>query len=135
MALQDQLQTASGDPFLEQARRILAQRQTRALVIDRDLLGEPGWDILLCAFIANRKGEACCLEDVAREIALSPSTTRRWADALAQRGYLHQREGLLAISEDAEAKLAAMFKKQLIEVLQTLGIGHEPGRPDADRRA
>jgi hypothetical protein len=122
MTLSEQFTKANRDPLLEQAKKILDQRRTRALVIDRDLLGEPGWDILLCAFIANRKGEACQLLDVAKEIDLSPSTTKRWADALTQRGFLRQRDGLLAISEDAEAKLAAMFKKQLIEVLQAVGI-------------
>lgn len=123
MALTEQFSVGRRDPLLEQAEKIFAQRQMRAQVIDRDLLGEPGWDILLCAFIANRKGDACRLSDVARAIDLGTATTQRWADALTQRGYLHQREGLLAISEDAEAKLAVMFRKQLAEILQAFGIG------------
>lgn len=123
MALTEQFPAVGRDPLLEQAQKIFAQRQTRAQVIDRDLLSEPGWDILLCAFIANRKGEACRLAEVARAIDLGTATTQRWADALTERGYLHQREGLLAISEDAEHKLAGMFRKQLSEILQSLGIG------------
>lgn len=111
------------DLLCEQAQKILAQRQARAQVIDRDLLGEPGWDILLCAFIANRKQTACPLSDVAQTIDLSIASTQRWADALTQRGYLHQREGLIAISEDAEAKLAGMFRKQLAEIMQAFGSG------------
>lgn len=123
MPLTEKFPRHGRDPLLEQAEKIFAQRQTRALVIDRDLLGEPGWDILLCAFIANRKGDACRLSDVAEAIDLGTATTQRWADALTQRGYLHQRDGLLAISEDAEAKLAGMFRKQLTELMQAFGIG------------
>ena len=117
MALTEQFPVASRDPLLEQAEKIFAQRRARAQLIDRDLLGEPGWDILLCAFIANRKGTACRLSDVAEAIDLSTATTQRWADALTQRGYVHQRDGLLAISEDAEARLAGMFRNQLTEII------------------
>lgn len=130
MALTEQFIVAGRDPLLEQAQKIFAQRQARTQVIDRDLLGEPGWDILLSAFIALRKGEACRLTEVARAIDLSPATTQRWADALTQRGYLSQREGLIAISEDAEAKLAAMFKKQLIEILMDPGLSRDTAGPD-----
>lgn len=129
MAFTDQFPSKGRDPLLAQAEKILSQRQKRTLVIDRDLLGEPGWDILLCAFIAARKGEACALADVAQTIDLGLATTRRWADALTERGFIGQREGLLEISVDAEAKLAAMFKKQLAEIIEALGVGQETGQP------
>jgi len=125
MASIDQLPDRGEDPLLKQAQKILAQRQTRALVIDRDLLGEPGWEILLCAFIAARKGEPCVLADVAQTIDLGLATTQRWADALTERGFVSQRKGLLEISVDAEAKLAGMFRKQRIELMQELGSGYD----------
>lgn len=135
MALTDQFPEKGRDPLLEQAQKILAQRQMRALVIDHDLLGEPGWDILLCAFIAARKGEACTLVEVARAIDLSLATTQRWANALTERGFIRQREGLLEITVDAEAKLAALFKKQLIEVLEALGIDPQTADPSRKDRS
>jgi hypothetical protein len=106
------------DPLLKQAETILAQRQTRCLVLDRDILGEPGWDILLCAFIAYRKGVACILEDVASTIDLSPALTKRWVTLLAERKMLTIHRGLFSITEETEQKISKMFEKQITEMLK-----------------
>lgn len=120
MASTEQFHQRAADPILDQAEKILSQRQSRALMIDPEVLGEPGWDILLCAFIAHRKGLVCNLSDVAGEIGLSPSTTRRWIDILAVRELLVQREDFFTISEGAELKLSTMFKKQINEIIRAL---------------
>ena len=111
----------ANDPILFQAEKIFSQRQLRYSVIDRDVLGEPGWDILLCAFIAQRKGCACSLNDVASEIGLGLATAGRWVDLLAHRGMLVLRGSLFAISEDTETVLSAMFKAQIKELFSTIG--------------
>lgn len=111
----------ASDPILFQAEQIFSQRQRRYSVIDRDVLGEPGWDILLCAFIAQRKGRACSLNDVASEVGLGLATAGRWVDLLAHRGMLVHRGSLFAISEDTEAVLSAMFKAQIKELFSTIG--------------
>lgn len=108
------------DPVLEQAEKILAQRQSRALVIDPDLLGEPGWDILLCAFIAHRRGLVCKLREVASEIGLGISTAKRWIDLLSLRDMLIQKGDFFVISEDTERKLATMFKLQIKQAIESI---------------
>lgn len=111
----------ASDPILFQAEQIFSQRQRRYSVIDKDILGEPGWDILLCAFIAQRKGRACSLNDVVGEVGLGLATARRWVDLLAHRGMLVLKGSLFAISEDTEIALSAMFKAQIKEIFSAIG--------------
>lgn len=118
------------DPVLQQAEIILAQRLTRSLVLDRDIFGEPGWDILLCAFIARRKGTDCALEEVARAIDSPPTITERWVNLLVEKNMLFFKENMFAITLETEQKLATMFKLQIDKALRSLPpvIGlHEQG--------
>lgn len=120
MQFTEHFHAKTNDPVLEQAEKIFAQRQSRSLIIDPDILGEPGWDILLCAFIAHHKGTNCSLDEVADKIGLSVSTASRWVDLLALREFLFQKDGFFSISEEAELKLSTMFKKQMIALLQSV---------------
>jgi hypothetical protein len=130
----EQFQRRASDPLLEQAEKILLQRQSRSLVIDRDILGEPGWDILLYAFISHRKGLVCSLSEAASTIDLGLPTTQRWVDLLTSRGLLVRRESFFAISEEAELKLTKMFKKQISEVIQAINERWQP-RENNSRQA
>jgi len=122
MAVTEQFSANANDFLLVQAERVFTQRQTRRLVIDPDILGEPGWDILLCAYIAFRKGSPCRSETVANEIGLSAATTKRWIDILTERDLLIQEGGHFAISIGAEAKLSGLFSRQINEALQAYGL-------------
>lgn len=119
MALLEQFDRDARDPVLEQAQTIFKQRQMRASVFDPDLLGEPGWDILLYAFIAQGKWKVCGIEDLSREIGLSEATATRWVDILIARGLIVERAGNYVTSEPAAAKLASLFKMQMAEMLST----------------
>lgn len=131
MPLNDDLRLEPSDPVVFQAEKILAQRQTRALVIDRDLLGEPGWDIILCAFIAHRRGSVCKQNDVAKEIDLSISLIRRWVDILSLRGFLLKKDDFFVISEPTERKLSMMFELQIKQALETLAGFQRARTPSA----
>lgn len=131
MPLNDDLRLGSSDPVVFQAETILAQRQARALVIDRDLLGEPGWDILLCAFIAHRKGSVCEQHDIANEIDLSISLVSRWVDILSLRGLLLKRDDFFVISESVERKLSMMFELQIKQALEMFADFQKNGAPSA----
>lgn len=122
MAMREQFRATATDPLLVQAERVLSQRQARRMVIDPDVLGEPGWDILLCAYIAHRKGNYCSLGAVASEIGLNAQTTKRWVDLLTLRELLIQENDLFAINDDAEAKLSTLFSRQINEMLQAMGL-------------
>lgn len=123
------------DPVLKQAEVILAQRLTRSLVLDRDIFGEPGWDILLCAFIARRKGTDCALEEVARAINATPSITERWVNLLVEKNMLYFKENMFTITLETEQKLATMFKLQIDKALRSLppvfGLHQQGGHQQA----
>jgi hypothetical protein len=130
----EQFQTKTTDPLLDQAETIFSQRQSRALMIDPEILGEPGWDILLCAFIAHRKGKVCSLNNVASEISSSLSTTKRWVELLTLRKFLVEKDGFFAITEEAEHKLSIMFKKQIKEVIQAISLAQQRHEDEGRRK-
>lgn len=101
------------DALAAQAERIFAQRQERLRIFDPDLFGEPGWDILLCAYIASRKGAACLVDQVAAVLGIAPSTARRWVRILEDRGILMANGEAFAISLETECKLSEMFQNQI----------------------
>lgn len=90
------------------------------MVIDHDLLGEPGWDILLYAFIAQRKGVACTISDTAAQVGVGLETARRWVALLEERGLLVRRDDVFGISDEAETKMANLFQVQIKEVLDEI---------------
>ncbi|MBY0394615.1 MAG: hypothetical protein K2Q27_15290 [Novosphingobium sp.] len=118
MAWREQYPAIAPDPLLKQAETVFSQRQARCSIIDPDFLGEPGWDILLCAYIAHRKGTNCSQETFASQIGLSLEVTKRWVDFLAARDMLELKGPTCTISVTAEAKLTTLFSKQYEELLQ-----------------
>lgn len=98
-------------PLLKEAERILAYRRDRLQLIGEDLFGEPAWDILLCGYIASRKGEACLIDDVQAITRLSSTSIRRWLVLLETRGLAHANKAAFAITLEAEARLNSLFEK------------------------
>ena len=109
------------DPLVIQAQKIFAQRQARLKLIDADLLGEPGWDIMLRAFIETRRGSGCRIDSLPAEISASPEITARWIAVLVERGMVERRGSMLALTENAETSLRLMFSAQLKEMMQEFG--------------
>lgn len=111
---------AFADPIVLQAEKILSQRQTRNLVIDPDLLGEPGWDIILSAFIATGKSKICTAGSLATDLDLSLSVVNRWINLLTERDMI-QVDGLkVSISPNADGKLRKMFGAQMQALFKEL---------------
>lgn len=105
------------DPLVLQAQTILAQRLARLKVIDPDLLGEPGWDILLMVFIATGKGNACKIDTLGGELGLSEITTARWVAVLAERNMLEVDGNLATLSDKTERTMRVLFSAQLDDLL------------------
>jgi len=114
------------DLLLVQAQRIFDQRKSRGEVIDRDLLGEPGWDILLFAFIRQRKGMICDLVSLVGEVGIGLETAKRWVELLEQRKLVVRQDSFFAITDDAEAKLSKMFSDQLREMSEAISRESNP---------
>lgn len=99
------------------------------MVLDRDIFGEPGWDILLCACIACRKGVDCVLDDVAAALDLSPTIARRWVDLLVERSMLVCSGSLFALTDVTKQKLATMFKLQVDRIIKATSVFFEMHPP------
>lgn len=98
-------------PLFREAERILAYRQDRLALIGQDLFGEPAWDILLCGYVASRKGGGCLIEDMQAITRLSSASIRRWLIVLETRGLVQANEAAFAITLDAEARLNNLFNR------------------------
>ena len=110
----------TGDPLILQAEKIFAQRQTRSTVIAAELLGEPGWDILLMAFIASGKGGGCERDAIAAELGLSETLMHRWIDLLVCRGMLEVSDSMIVLTDKAERKMRKLFSAQLQDLLRDI---------------
>lgn len=101
------------DPLVLHAENVFAQRQARAFVIDRDLLGEPVWDIILCAVIAEGRGAACTVEYLARKIGESPKTTERWVNIMIDRSVLEIKDENISLNSRPENAMRRHLKMQM----------------------
>lgn len=118
MRFMKQSQNESTDLLLVQAERVFLQRQSRKAVIDAELLGEPGWDIMLCAYIARRKGDKCTITTLSDKIDLNGCIIKRWVLLLMSRDMIVENEGSFVISDIAEMKISMLFSKQMQELMQ-----------------
>jgi hypothetical protein len=72
---------------LETARRLYKARQLRTdFVGEKDLFGEPAWDILLDLFIRQAGAEPFSVEDAVINANTSRATGLRWVQALMHHG-------------------------------------------------
>lgn len=77
------------------AERVWESRRARAQVISPHLLGEPGWDMLIDLFIAERRGRASLVKSVCLASGVPYTTAWRWLRVL-------EREGLVRLASDSK---------------------------------
>ena len=77
------------------AQRVCEARSARVNVISSHLLGEPGWDMLLDLFIAERQGRASVVKSVCFASGVPYTTAWRWLRVL-------ERERLVVFSTDSK---------------------------------
>lgn len=77
------------------AERVWESRRARAQVIAPHLLGEPGWDMLIDLFIAERQGRASLVKSVCLASGVPYTTAWRWLRVL-------EREGLVCLASDSK---------------------------------
>lgn len=64
------VEAAKSDSYVKVAQRLLAERAIRSGIIEPNLVGEPAWDILLSAYVADPAVpravvEACSVDGIA----------------------------------------------------------------------
>ncbi|MBC2669607.1 transcriptional regulator [Novosphingobium piscinae] len=77
------------------AERVWEARRARAQVIAPHLLGEPGWDMMIDLFIAERQGRVSLVKSVCLASGVPYTTAWRWLRVL-------EREGLVRLTSDSK---------------------------------
>ena len=82
----DQSETAPGrQRLLSKAQLVLSSRRAREQYFDRDLFGEPAWDILLALYVTEDAGARFTVSKLAECIGTPLSTAVRWVNALEEK--------------------------------------------------
>lgn len=82
--------TPTREQLTELASKIYEARRTRYQMLDRDLLGEPAWDMLLALYCLPDRGERLSITALSLAADLPQATGHRWQLVLAQRELLDQ---------------------------------------------
>lgn len=72
------------------AEALYRLRQRRSSYIDRELLGEPGWDILLDLYVHEGKGKRLSVTSVCAGSNVPTSTALRWLAMLEKSGLVRR---------------------------------------------
>ncbi|MFM5955510.1 MAG: hypothetical protein ACKOPE_14580 [Novosphingobium sp.] len=66
------------------------ERERRALFVDREMLGEPGWDILLDLFVSRANGLRISVTSACIAARVPPTTALRWLAVLEDSGLVER---------------------------------------------
>lgn len=69
-----------------QAAALLRQRQLRKKFLPADLFREPGWDMLIAIYIADRNGHPMNVKSLVAMVDAPATTSQRWIDHLDRLG-------------------------------------------------
>lgn len=79
--------THNGETLRQAAQKILTIRKLRSLLLPREILGEPAWEILLWLYTA-RDASGHTAQQLEANSGAPASTTRRWLRYLEQEGLI-----------------------------------------------
>ena len=72
--------------FADRASLLLRQRQLRKRFLPADLFQEPGWDMLIAVYVADRRGQPVNVKALVATIDAPATTSQRWIDHLDKLG-------------------------------------------------
>lgn len=81
----------SHDKLVRFAKCLRAMRRDRSRLFDPTLFGEPGWDILLALFIADREGVRVNVSTACQESGVPETTGLRWVNRLFELDLIRKR--------------------------------------------
>jgi DNA-binding MarR family transcriptional regulator len=76
--------------MLAKAELVLSSRRAREQFFDRDLFGEPAWDILLALYVTEEAGARFTVSKLAECIGTPLSTAVRWVHALEEKSLVER---------------------------------------------
>ena len=100
----------------QRARKLYQNRRKRESLFGPELFQDPSWDIMLDLFIAREEHRLIGISSACLASAAPPTTGLRHLNALVDRGIVtrstsraDRRVSFVALSDDAHAKMMAMF--------------------------
>lgn len=72
--------------FADRAAALLRQRQLRRRFLPDDLFQEPGWDMLIAVYIADRRNQPVNVKALVATVDAPATTSQRWIDHLDKLG-------------------------------------------------
>lgn len=107
--------------FVSMARQEIATRDRRSKFFEIDLIGEPGWMILLDLFIQNFEGRVVSVTSACIASGVPPTTALRYIGILEKHGYIvkkksetDQRIFFLTVSESCIDNLRKFFSEEIL---------------------
>lgn len=92
-----------GAVHLAEARRQVRALSDRSAIFGQTLLANPGWAMLLAAFVIETERGVADLEAIAAGAHATRTVTARWARALVAEGMLVEQDGRYRLTPDAHA--------------------------------
>lgn len=99
-----------------QVRALIRARRLREQFFDREMLGEPGWDILLDLFAAEQEGLRVSVSSLCIAAAVPPTTALRWITGMTEAGMLRRhadprdrRRAFITLAETASVAMRNYF--------------------------
>lgn len=97
-------------------RAAIRIRRLREQFVDRDMLGEPGWDILLDLFRAELEQQRVSVSSLCIAAAVPPTTALRWITGMTEAGMLQRhadtrdrRRAFVSLAEGASVAMRNYF--------------------------
>ena len=106
-------ETSDTEAAVTKAETIVSERKARYSIIHRDLLGEPGWDMLLYVFIARHRNLSSGMSDLARAANLEIDIAKRWAEMLVKHDLLCMWDKAYHLSDRGEHKMQTLLLKMV----------------------
>lgn len=76
--------------LLSRARLVISSRRARERYFDRELFGEPAWDVLLALYVTEDSGARFTTSKLAECIGAPLSTVIRWVKTLEQQSLVER---------------------------------------------
>ena len=102
----------------EVAEKCLAARAIRDRYLPADLLGEPGWDMLLYLYASHAQGKRVCVSSCCYASGVPATTALRWLDNLEACGMIKRhydkvdtRRRIVELSFEGWGKMTAVLRR------------------------
>lgn len=107
------------------AMKEITHRRKRARTLPAELLGEPGWDILLDLFVRKCQGKNTSITSACTAAQVAPTTALRWIGSLERAGLIRrepdradQRRMWLHLTDQGNRAIKTILRDRVAQVTE-----------------